>query len=343
MATNQKAKVSITTLIVFFGLIVATFGELLHHLIPGLPGGTLSGQGLVPTEGSELLVPVLSLGLISAALIIGIVLTLRTHRESKIAEQRFEMIRGVFHDVKTPLTLVRLYGEILRNDLESDEQHSKYCGIILNETKQLEQMIGQLTDFTKVSWGFQQFDFQKSDLAEILTECIESYAGHLKERGFRVDIRLDSSTPKVLCDPKAVISAVRNLMDNARKYSVDNKFVRVSLWAGRNSVNLEVEDHGIGVNAREHSRIFSPFYRADFRSFTDGFGLGLFLVQGVMRAHGGKVLLESNRGTGSRFRLVFPSAKDTRAKVVDFLASIWTRTYRVESAEWSDSSGPAPR
>jgi two-component system, OmpR family, phosphate regulon sensor histidine kinase PhoR len=100
---------------------------------------------------------------------------------------------------------------------------------------------------------------------------------------------------------------VVNLLDNAAKYSGESKFVGVRLLSENSSVVFEVEDHGIGIQADEHEKIFEQFYRSRTGSGKGGYGLGLYLVKHIMDAHGGRVEVQSETGRGSRFRLVFPA------------------------------------
>jgi two-component system phosphate regulon sensor histidine kinase PhoR len=107
-------------------------------------------------------------------------------------------------------------------------------------------------------------------------------------------------------DSTALSQAVVNLLDNAVKYSGENRELAVRLDAENGCVTFEVEDHGLGIAPAEQERIFKRFYRVSNGSGKGGYGLGLFLVRHIMDAHGGRIEVDSEPGRGSRFRLMFP-------------------------------------
>ncbi len=143
-------------------------------------------------------------------------------------------------------------------------------------------------------------------ITPVVARTVEVYGQYLKRRGFSVETDLATELPPLRFDADAVAAAVVNLVDNAAKYSGTPKFVAVRLRPEGDEVILEVEDHGPGIPASEQGKIFERFYRGRGERGKGGYGLGLFLVQHIMEAHGGRVELDSGSGRGSRFRLVFP-------------------------------------
>ncbi len=268
---------------------------------PGDVDGSSLRRAIAVFAGSMLLV--------LCVLALGVILLLRdVSRETQLNRLRSDFVSGVSHELKTPLTLIRLYTETLLDEEQfRKEEREGFYQIILRESERLTHLIEKALDFSRVDRREKQYHLEKGNLAPSIAQTVQVYGDYLKRRGFRVETNLASSLPVVEFDPDAVAQAVVNLLDNAAKYSGDSKFVGVRLLAEDSAVILEVEDRGIGIPADEQKKIFQQFYRSRTRSGKGGYGLGLFLVKHIMDAHGGRVEVESEAGRGSRFRLVFPA------------------------------------
>ena len=177
----------------------------------------------------------------------------------------------------------------------------------LRESERLTHLIERALDFGRIDRREKQYHLEEGNLASFIAQTVQVYGEYLKRRGFTVETCLLPSAPSVSFDSDAVAQAVVNLLDNAAKYSGDSKFVGVRLISEDSAVIFEVEDRGIGIPSEEREKIFQQFYRSRTGSGKGGYGLGLFLVQHIMDAHGGRVEVESEAGRGSRFRLVFPA------------------------------------
>lgn len=246
--------------------------------------------------------------LIFCVLILGVFLLMRdVSRELKLGRLRADFISSVSHELKTPLTLIRLYGETLLHGKRSREKERKsYYQIITRESERLSHLIEKVLDFSRIDRGQKQYNLQEGDVAPVVARTVEVYGEYLMRQGFSVKTDLAAHLPPVQFDPDAISEAILNLMDNAAKFAGESKFVGVRLRSDDNQVVFEVEDHGIGIPPGEHEKIFRQFYRAPGRTGKGGYGLGLFLVKHIMDAHGGKIELESEPGCGSLFRLIFP-------------------------------------
>jgi signal transduction histidine kinase len=247
--------------------------------------------------------------LVLCALALGVLLLLRdVSREAQLSRLRSDFVSGVSHELKTPLTLIRLYTEtLLDGDQFREEERKGFYQIILREGERLTHLIERALDFARVDRREKQYHLEEGSLVPFIAQTVQVYGEYLKRRGFTVETSLAASLPAVAFDPDAIAQAVVNLLDNAAKYSGESKFVGVRLLTEDSAVVFEVEDHGIGVPADEHEKIFQQFYRSRTRSGKGGYGLGLYLVKHIMDAHGGRVDVESEVGRGSRFRLVFPA------------------------------------
>jgi signal transduction histidine kinase len=276
------------------------FWELSLTAAPAGPGSPSPVRDVALFAGST--------ALVLCVLGLGVVLLLRdVSRETQLNRLRSDFVSGISHELKTPLTLIRLYTETLLNEEQfRPEERRGFHQIILREGERLTHLIERALDFGRVERREKQYHLEEGNLAPFIAQTIQVYGDYLKRRGFSVEANLASALPAVAFDPDAVAQAVVNLLDNAAKYSGDSKFVGVRLLSEDSAVVFEVEDRGIGIPAEEHEKIFQQFYRSGTRSGKGGYGLGLYLVKHIMDAHGGRVEVQSEAGRGSRFRLVFP-------------------------------------
>lgn len=282
-------------------LTLFPFWELSLTVAPAGPDSSSPGRDIAVFAGSTVLV--------LCVLALGVLLLLRdVSRETQLNRLRSDFVSGVSHELKTPLTLIRLYTETLLDEEQFRREERKgFYQIILRESERLTHLIERALDFGRVDRGEKRYHLEEGNLAPFIGQTVQVYGEYLKRRGFTVETSLATSLPAVAFDPDAVAQAIVNLLDNAAKYSGESKFVGVRLLPEDSAVVFEVEDHGIGVPADEHEKIFQQFYRSQTRSGKGGYGLGLYLVKHIMDAHGGRVEVESEAGQGSRFRLVFPA------------------------------------
>ena len=250
-------------------------------------------------------------------LLVGIILTLRAaSREMSLAAAKSSFVSNVSHELKTPLALIRLYAETLELDRVKDEQQGKdFLRTINGETRRLTQLINNILDFSKIEAGRKEYRFVSSDVAEIVETVLRTYEYQLRDAGFEVSTRIDQGLPMVAIDAEAISQAVVNLLNNATKYSEDAKKIEVAVAARDSHIAIEVADHGIGILRSEQQKIFEKFYRVSTTLVhnTKGSGLGLALVKHVVEAHGGRVLVDSELGRGSRFTILIPIPKTESA------------------------------
>jgi len=246
--------------------------------------------------------------LVLSVLGLGVFLLVRdAGREAAVSRLRADFVSGVSHELKTPLTLIRLYGEtLLHGKGFPEEERTDYYRIITRESERLTQLLDNVLDFSRIDRGQKQYQLQEGDLAPVVRQTVDLYGDYLRRRGFSVEVDLQADLPPIAFDAQAISQAVLNLMDNAAKYSEASRFVAVRLRAEDSRVLLEVQDRGVGIATDERDKIFQRFYRAPSGGRRGGHGLGLFLVHHIMEAHRGAIEVESEPGRGSRFRLVFP-------------------------------------
>ena len=237
---------------------------------------------------------------------------LQTTRQLEAANRRrADFVSGVSHSLKTPLTLIRLYGEtLLYGDEFSVEGRRGFYQIIIRESERLTHLVHNVLDFSQIDRDLKQYSFQEGDLASIVRESVEVYAQHLRRAGFTIEVDLAADLPSIRFDAASIAEVVLNLLDNAAKYCNGRKHISVRLRLETPNAVLEVEDQGIGIPDSEQERIFEQFYRGPNAVAKGGYGLGLFLVKKIMGAHGGMIEVKSQAGQGSTFRLVFPLSQN---------------------------------
>ena len=252
----------------------------------------------------------LMLGVLSLLLVGGLALTYRSvSKEVALARLKSDFVSNVSHELRTPLALIRLYAETLElGRIKTHEKAQEYYSIIRKESERLTALINNILDFSRIEAGRKEYEFRTTDLAELVTNTLDTYRGQIDEQGFTLEQNIDSNLPLVRVDREAIARSLVNLVNNALKYSDREKFIGVKLYRANGAVKLEVADRGIGIARSEQSKIFEKFYRAGdpLVHNTKGSGLGLSLVRHIAHAHGGEVEVESAPGNGSTFTLTLP-------------------------------------
>jgi signal transduction histidine kinase len=242
----------------------------------------------------------------------GIWLTYRNvSREMTLARLKSDFVANVSHELRTPLALIRLYAETLElGRLTAKEKYQEYFRIIREESERLTALINNILDFSRIEAGRKEYEFQETNLAELIHSTLDSYRFQIQQNGFAFEEKISGDIPPVIVDREAIARSLLNLVNNALKYSKDQKYIGVSLYRSNSTVNLEVRDHGIGIPKNEQEKIFEKFYRCGDPLVHNikGSGLGLSLVRHIARAHGGDVLVESAPEEGSRFTIALPLA-----------------------------------
>ncbi len=248
--------------------------------------------------------------LLIVVIVAGVLVTHRlVRRETEIARLKSDFVANVSHDLKTPLSVIRMFGETLEMGRVSDDaRRQEYYRVITRESERLSRLIDNVLDFSRIEGGRQTYDLAPTALEPVIRETLEAFGYPLAQHGFKVDVEVAPDLPEVVIDAEAVGQALANLVDNAIKYSGDEKAIRVEARRAGHEVAITVADAGIGIPDADQARIFEKFYRVG-RSDTQGrrgSGVGLALVRHVADAHRGRVTVESEPGRGSRFTLWLP-------------------------------------
>ncbi|HEY6306896.1 MAG TPA: HAMP domain-containing sensor histidine kinase [Candidatus Angelobacter sp.] len=243
-------------------------------------------------------------------LLAGILLTLRAAtRQVKLAQAKSSFVANVSHELKTPLSLIRLFAEILElGRATSKEKEHEYYSIIHRESRRLTQLINNILDFSKIEARRKHYLFTSCNVASIVEDVLNTYEYQITASGFELTTYIASALPMARVDQDAIAQAVLNLLNNAIRYSADSKKLEVRVEGRDGQIAIEVADRGIGIPRSEHEKIFEKFYRVDndLAQTAHGTGLGLALVKHIVDAHSGKILVDSAPGKGSRFTILLP-------------------------------------
>jgi signal transduction histidine kinase len=258
----------------------------------------------------ELIIYGLLIIIILILMFFGVIVLLRDiNRETESILLKTEFVHNVSHELKTPLSLIRLYGEtlLLKENL-SDEDRKDGLLIITKESERLSHMINNILDFSKIEMGRKEFDLKTGNLAEVVGNTLNSYRYHFVKKGFKIKEGIDEDIPKVMFDPDAVEGILINLFSNVIKFSTNVKEIMLGLKKNPEGIRLILADKGVGIPPEELPNIFNRFYRVKGTTDYDasGSGLGLTLVKHIVDAHGWQIEVDSTPGQGSIFSITIP-------------------------------------
>jgi len=244
---------------------------------------------------------------------------LSRRQEIKLSQQKEDFIRNTSHELKTPLSLIKMFSEILLLRREKDDRaRQEYLEIIFAETERMTHIINNVLDFANLERGLQRFSFEELQLEEVVRRHLEAFDYRFKKEQVDLFLEVEPQLPPIQGDRNALGSVLRNLLDNASKYSGEKKKkVRIRLSSDNGAVVLQVQDDGIGIPAEDLPRVFEKFYRSNNLQVrrVRGSGIGLSLVEYLVHAHQGDIRVASAPGEGSTFTIVFPALRDTTARL----------------------------
>ena len=239
---------------------------------------------------------ILVLGVTAAVILAMVMATFAVWRELRrehaLVNLRNRFVANVSHELKTPLTLIRMYAETLylRRVTDAERQH-QYHRVLLHESERLSQMINTVLDFSRLSAGVALYRLTETDLLATVTGVLDSYRWRVEDTGLSLEVSLDENVPPVAHDRHGVTQILINLIDNAVKYAAAGGIVHVSLRAVANGVELVVTDRGPGIPEEDRERVRKPFERGKEADPASGSGLGLALVEQIAKIHHAKMIL----------------------------------------------------
>jgi two-component system phosphate regulon sensor histidine kinase PhoR len=248
-----------------------------------------------------------------ATTIIGTIGTLVVlYREAYVSRLQTDFVNKVSHDLRTPLTSIRMFVETLQlGRIQDPEERQEALDIIASETERLSVLIARLLDWARMESGKRSYDFKRQPLGPIVDDALRAVDPQRIQTGALVRRDVPDDLPPVYADRDALADALVDLLQNAFKYTGDEKRIAVVARAARGSVEVVIEDNGPGIPGADQKRIFDKFYRGKdpLERTIEGSGLGLSMVKHVVQAHGGKVAVRSDLGKGAAFTVLLPASE----------------------------------
>jgi signal transduction histidine kinase len=276
----------------------------------------------------------LSLAILMTALLVMVIgLTFRTaSREMRLSQMKADFVSNVSHELRTPLSSIRVFGEFLKMGRFKDEKKIREYGeYIETESRRLTRLIDNILDFSKIESGRKTYQFVEGDVVEVISDTLKAFEVRLQQNGFEVEFETPPTPlPPAIIDQDAIAQAFINLLDNAVKYSGDEKKISVAVDEKDDYITISVTDYGIGIPRDERDKIFDKFYRVSTGLVHDvkGSGLGLSIVKHIVEAHNGLVTVQSRTGSGSTFTIHIPAETSSnykkQGKVSDALVDLAT-------------------
>ncbi len=219
---------------------------------------------------------------------------------SKADKMQKELIANISHDLRTPLTLIKGYGEVMR-DIPG-EMTPDNMQVIIDETERLSSLVSDLVDMSKFQSGDTQLSLDTFDLGDTVRETIERYVKLTERDGYSIELNCSEPLP-VYADKTRILQVIYNLINNAINYTGEDRKIYVSAYCISDSVRVEVKDTGEGIEADKLALIWDRYYKIDkvHRRATVGTGLGLSIVKNILVMHGAKYGVDSVIGQGSVF------------------------------------------
>ncbi len=251
--------------------------------------------------------------------VLGLVVGRAVSRQVKLTRLKNDLLSTVSHELKTPLASMRLLVDtLLETGTDDSRRVREYLELIAQENTRLSRLVENFLTFSKMEQGRQSFDQVPLSVEALVQDASASVADRFETLGCRFEVEISPDLPEIVGDHDALVTVLINLLDNAEKYSEEEKDVQLRAFAEGDAVCLAVTDRGIGLSPRAQSKIFDRFYQVDqsLARAGSGCGLGLSIVRSIVEAHDGKIDVESRLGEGSTFTVRLPISSSQADKGV---------------------------
>ena len=251
-----------------------------------------------------------ALALAAVAVAAGTFFTARAlSREVALVRLQSDFVAAVSHEFRTPLTSLRNLSEMFTDGRSlDDETRGRYYQVLARATGRLERLVEGLLDFGRMEAGVQVYDMQSVDPAVVAREVAEEFRPEAAGEGYALEVSVAAGLPSIRADREALGRALRNLLENAVRYSPDCRTVWLEVAREGSEVAFRVRDRGFGIDPREQRAILRKFVRGEAARAAGikGTGVGLTIVSGVVEAHSGRLRIDSRPGEGSTFTILLP-------------------------------------
>lgn len=247
--------------------------------------------------------------LVTAIVSAGVLITRLTLAQSRDAQQKTSFVSAVSHELKTPLTSIRMYAELLLSKRVSNPaKQQDYLEVMVAESERLTRLINNILDFGKLEQGRKKYRISEFDMGDFLVECIRTNQVRLKQAGFELITQVPDQAFPVKTDRDAMAQVFLNLMDNAIKYAGSGRFLKIILDRTSHDVQVKIQDDGPGIDPGLSEKIFDKFFRADNSLTTSkpGSGLGLSITRRMLRDLGGDIVMDTGVARGAGFIIRIP-------------------------------------
>jgi signal transduction histidine kinase len=245
-----------------------------------------------------------------AAAIAGLCVIGLVYQSEKLARQRSRFAASAAHELRTPLAGLRMYGEMLAEQLGDPDNTRAYARRIADEAERLGRVVANVLGFSRLERGRLAVRPQYGDLPAAVRDAVARHQHAMDKAGVALDVRFGADLPPVRFDSDALAQVIQNLLDNAEKYSrgADNRTIEVALSRTAGGVALTVRDHGRGIDPKQKRSLFEPFHRGrDADDAPAGMGLGLTITRALVRAMRGRIEADNAAGGGAIFTVTLPA------------------------------------
>ncbi len=255
------------------------------------------------------------IGLSLAIILLGVgFLLYAADKERRLNALKSEFIANVSHELKTPLSVVRMYAEMLLTKRVPDEsKQQRYLETICTESERLTGLIENVLDFAALERGKRRYQMREGSLAEVIERAVETFRHRFEYTNLSVTLSVEGSLPMVRMDDQAIMLAAINLLDNAVKYG-EGSSIAVTVAFDKREVRVSVRDHGPGIPPHDLKRVFERFYRTRRNQQTRGSGIGLSLVRHIAEDHGGRAWAENASDGGAIVSFAIPTRRSDTAR-----------------------------
>ncbi|MBV6514295.1 MAG: Adaptive-response sensory-kinase SasA [Ignavibacteriaceae bacterium] len=235
-----------------------------------------------------------------------------TARLKELNELKSFFVSSVSHDLKTPLTSIKLFAEILQDSKAGEEDRVKYLKIIQGETERLARLINNVLDFARIEKGIKEYSLDECNLTALVRSVVLMMQYQLQMNAFQTEEYYQEEDMPVYADKDAVTEACVNIIANAIRYSDKVKYLKVSVIREEKFITISFTDRGVGIPPEKRDEIFEPYKRLSnpLSKSSGGMGIGLAIVKHIADVHQGKVEAVPNEDAGTTFRFSLPSLSD---------------------------------